>query len=660
MRCRGVHIYAVFALTGGALFALLASTNAPVPPATIPPSAVEPTVEPPPSPPPPLEPDPWASTRTVEIGVLPPPIISGPTRTDVPIDPTVAPAIAAAPGHIQMLAITNDGSAAVTGDERRSVRLWPTLDGKREPLVVAMPPPAMLAIERDGEALVIAGVDAVGQLVLVRVAPTGQITRRTEVGLARPLVSIHGTPVGFVALRDDRVVMSIGFDGMIGAELAADPGEHVLTLAVRDDRVLAIIEREDRVSGRWIDLSTGSWSERTRALPIKGDHVVLSPNHERVAGFKRGKQKVVAIVDLATGKIVDTMKDLDDRAALGGFHSDGGVWVMADHSAWSSSGDSLDGTAFGFANNRVVGTSGSALVDWSPTRDPRYVGYRMGFVAQLRATKTGFLATDGIRLVELDAQFRTRAGFELHHVPTSFGQIVLVEDELVLGHTHTASSLYLFSTKHATSTLVASGVGIFEYEPSTRLLMYVANKRVHVARFDPKARTFEPAIEIDAKPGEVFVLDAADKKGDLAIVRQGEAHRTYTATFGTFDMYGFTKTSERTIEPIEDWWNFDGDPRSLVRPRETHRARSPDRSLVAEIKAQRLVVHHGKTERWAVPTVGIQPLWTPNGELVVFGTGIARVDSATGALRDRQCGFWFGAWEYPPEAQGASSLCEVP
>ena len=89
-------------------------------------------------------------------------------------------------GAISMLAVSEDGNVATTSDGR-SVRLWPSLDGKREPVVVAMRSPMMLAVVRDGDAVVIAGVDAIGQLELVRTSGEGAPLARLEISSARSL-----------------------------------------------------------------------------------------------------------------------------------------------------------------------------------------------------------------------------------------------------------------------------------------------------------------------------------------------------------------------------------------------------------------------------------------------------------------------------------------
>ncbi len=638
------------------------------------------------SPPAPVEtsvarsPDPWdvrtpplqlpAYENTVALSI-PTPIIEGPTRTEVPIDPTPGPRIASIANVIEMIAVTADGNAAVTGDAARSLRLWPTLDGKREPLVLSMRTPAMLAIARDADAFVIAGVDSAGQLELARATTTAEITQRFEIGLGRPIVEIHATSLGFVALRDDRVVTLIGLDGVMHAELTPEPGEYLTTLAVRDDRALAIIERDDRIYGRWVELASGAWGEDTPALPITGEHVVLSPSHERIAGpRRRGEDAPVSIVSLTNGKVVGTIPPAPDPIFGDfmhpvGFLDERKVAVTNGRQAWwnrDGTGDGSPGSVFGVANGLLIGGSESVISISTPGKAVEYVGYRMSFMSELRPTKTGYVATDGRTMVELDAKFHTRAGYALSDLkPGITGSVVLVDDTHAIGLSYNENrSLYLISTQTSKTTLIAKDVGVFGYEPTTRLLHYAADNRVWVTRFDTKENAFGFTVEVPAKPGEVVLLDPAEaKRNEVAILVRSSTDLTYHAKFGTVDPYAFVTTSERVITPTQKWWNEDGDIRTLVRA-ERQRAKSPDRSLTAELREGQLVLREGKTVRWTVPNVAGQLAWTPRGELFVFGSGLAHVDLATGALRDRQCGAWFGRWKKWPEGHASSFLCEGP
>jgi len=63
---------------------------------------------------------------------------------------------------LDLVAVTDDGTAVVTQDAVGGTRLWPTLDGSREPIVVHVPMARELGVMHDGTELAIAALDAVG------------------------------------------------------------------------------------------------------------------------------------------------------------------------------------------------------------------------------------------------------------------------------------------------------------------------------------------------------------------------------------------------------------------------------------------------------------------------------------------------------------------
>src|SRR5262249_44173809 len=114
-------------------------------------------------------------------------------RYSAEAEPVATGAIASTPGAELAIVATTEGAhpAAVTVDRGGAMRLWPARDGKREPVVVRARPATKLAIAREGDAFVIAGLDAVGQLELVRESAAGIQLARFAMQAPRPFVSIH-------------------------------------------------------------------------------------------------------------------------------------------------------------------------------------------------------------------------------------------------------------------------------------------------------------------------------------------------------------------------------------------------------------------------------------------------------------------------------------
>ncbi|MFN0249192.1 MAG: hypothetical protein ACKV2T_20075 [Kofleriaceae bacterium] len=611
--------------------------------------------------------DPWADTRVDQVpsASSPPrfamPLLDGPARSELVVDSTPGQRVAAISDSIELLAVTEDGSAAITSDVGHSVRLWPTLDGKREPLVVSLTAPSSLAIARDGDAFVVGTVDAIGQLQIVTLTNTAEVTRRLDVALSRPVVAIHATTSGFVALRDDRVVTILDLAGAVQAELASDPGEYVASIAVQGDRALAFVESEDVVRGRWIDLASATWGSSTVALPFRtGDGIALSPDLERVAGLrKRGVAIVVAT--LSSGKVVATYGDISTDTRVIGFRGRSLV-IGSVERTWLADDPQSDlfSMPFAFARGKLLGGHGSSIAVYASDATT-YVGYRMSLVTQMHATQSGFSASDGASVVALDRQFRTRAAFDVAHTSPHLTQITLVDGEHALGTSYQQNrGLYLISTTQKTTTLVATLVHTFELEPTTRLLRYHREGYDYLARFDPKTAAFGPAVEF-AKSVTLVLLDPTHANGDeVAVISPRSIYSSHDVVYGRLEGDVFVKTREKTIEPSEAWIEEGNDLRTLVR-KDLIRTTSPDGAHTATMRNGRLELREGKTTRWRVPSSGVHGVvWSSNGDLAAYGNGIAKIDLATGALLDRQCGAWFGRWDAPPTGHGPGTLCEVP
>ncbi|HEV7555463.1 MAG TPA: hypothetical protein VGO00_08420, partial [Kofleriaceae bacterium] len=88
-----------------------------------------------------------------------------------------------------------------------------------------------------------------------------------------------------------------------------------------------------------------------------------------------------------------------------------------------------------------------------------------------------------------------------------------------------------------------------------------------------------------------------------------------------------------------------------------------DGSLVAEIHGGRLRLRgkDGKA-RWAIDAHNATDVvWNRAGELLLVGAGVARVDLATGELRERQCGWALELTDSEFFARGdAPLMCDVP
>ena len=94
--------------------------------------------------------------------------------------------------EIAALAVTDDGGVAVSADRQGGLRLWPSLDGAHEPVVVPADLIAdQLAIARDGDDIVIAAASSLGQLVVIRTSTSGALLARAPVDVGRGIAALH-------------------------------------------------------------------------------------------------------------------------------------------------------------------------------------------------------------------------------------------------------------------------------------------------------------------------------------------------------------------------------------------------------------------------------------------------------------------------------------
>lgn len=82
--------------------------------------------------------------------------------------PTVGPITGMHGAAIARIAVTDAGDAAVTADTTGAIRLWPALDGTREPVVVSGSPPHALDVAHDGDGFLIGNHMRVAGSVRVR------------------------------------------------------------------------------------------------------------------------------------------------------------------------------------------------------------------------------------------------------------------------------------------------------------------------------------------------------------------------------------------------------------------------------------------------------------------------------------------------------------
>ena len=222
-----------------------------------------------------------------------------------PPPPLLHAAIPATDGAIfTMVALSEDGDAAATVDGLGAVRLWPALDGTREPVVVTAAPPVMVAIARAGTGFGVATVDTAGTLAIARLAGNGDQVVTAQLATELPVVALAAGARGFYAVLADDTIEQLDAAGARVATWRATPGERVEAVIARGGRALAVVSAGREIHGRWLDRDR--FATPTPALAGVGASAALSPDGRYLAA--RVTPSRVAVFELASGRRVARLR----------------------------------------------------------------------------------------------------------------------------------------------------------------------------------------------------------------------------------------------------------------------------------------------------------------------------------------------------------------
>jgi hypothetical protein len=631
------------------------------------------------------------------------------TQSVLPRRAVPSPGLVAAAhdAEIAVLAASEDGSVAVSADRRGGMRLWPSLDGKREPVVVDDEIAAeQLAIARDGDEIVVAAAGPLGDLAVIRTAASGEPISRTRVDLERTIVALHVISSGFVGLRDDQTVVGVDLRGGRLGTLQAGAGERIAELASRRGRALAFVTGDGLVRARWIEVSEQlAWGTESPPLPIDPVHAVLAPDHQRVAALARDRETLVT-VSLRDGRVrgrpltrnfvlfpVRPLGFLDDRSvALLSAQDEHGWWRGGEWQSIDMTGS--DGPAAVTDRRLVTASVGAgANLRLDSLDGTKYLGFRLLDVHSMRRRGDGWMISDGRSVLGIDDRLVARKRYELGIKDARSDDVVLLDARhWVVAVT---SQAYLIDvTQPDQRVLLAPSVGRIQYEPTTRLMAIGGGEGQWIGRYDSKAGEFRERIEV-RQPDWIELLDPAANQGNVArkIVVDGLRARLRQASMpGAARALTATITAIRDIdfkanEPLREGRSFQRElpyhltsdlfERTLRSPQPdeiaariaaqlpevTRHRTSPDGARIAIVGASRIALRdRDGVARWAAAFPGaVDVLWNGSGELIAFGSGMARIDIATGATLDRRCGWEFGLWgDHEVNCEFGARLCDTP
>lgn len=212
-------------------------------------------------------------------------------------------------GQITHVAVTERGDAAVTVDNLGGLRLWPSLDGKHEPVPFTINGADALAITHAGDELLVGVVDQAGAGHLVRFSRAGVQHGKIQLPGDAAIEQIAAIEGGVLVARDDQSIERYDATGTLRGRIGAAASTSFGALAVRhgiaaimlvgretSDRPTplehvkhkkpppTVVVTEHASALRWITLGEGLAWGPTIEVPknIDPHALAISPSHKRV------------------------------------------------------------------------------------------------------------------------------------------------------------------------------------------------------------------------------------------------------------------------------------------------------------------------------------------------------------------------------------------
>lgn len=591
--------------------------------------------------------------------------------------------------------MTEAGDAAVSCDAHDACRLWPRLDGTREPVVIADPPRGTLAIARVGTGFTVAVLDNAGGLAVVRFTAEGHELGRAAILPPVALVDVQLIGDTVLALAGDQRVMLYSAELGARGAIAAPADERIIALVVRNRRVTAALARHgqsriDRV--RTLDVGTLAW-QAPLDLPEALESIAVSPNGERLAGTRDGYAVLVVLTPkpalhqraqlrrMFLGREKLGMSFLDDDLVVALPTSTVMAWNAPPADPWAHDAALEIADAPVVANGLAVSASGGSLVLSTPTQT-RYLGYRHSGPAgriQPAGSRITFVAEGDI--VQLTDRLHLARAAEL----SVHGSLVTAIDDrrVVYGardrHHYQFELVDLETRARGDRDLAYSQVaGTPYYEPASRVFGMREPQITLRYRLELETLKITPLRSI-ATPafGELWLLDPRAAGGAIAVTTEPasrggltiEVHyddappRRVTAAgtaIGT-DRAGVTHVIDASGWAIRYQHGKSLGGYQVAQPKQAAVRLEPNGEIVAQ--TDRLVVMLGKdgAERWRATVWNPQQATlTADEKTLVVPTpgGMLAFDAASGAVVARACGWSFGLHEVKPQPPGhARSVC---
>jgi hypothetical protein len=220
-------------------------------------------------------------------------------------------------GSIDRVALAPDGGGALTRDLVGGTRLWPALDGSREPVVVPMRSPQTFSLARNATGWTIFAVDASGGAKIFVSDAKDHIDGRGELPPFQPLIEGHVLPGGkhVLALFRDHSIRLLDVAGKELARLEQRKFRPVeLRISADGKRAVALIEDRDTSNNNKLEIQpldivvlgkasitrVGTPRLTTSTVEINPSTAALSPDGGRMAVVQKFNSTAweVEVIDL--------------------------------------------------------------------------------------------------------------------------------------------------------------------------------------------------------------------------------------------------------------------------------------------------------------------------------------------------------------------------
>jgi hypothetical protein len=624
---------------------------------------------------------------------------SGPpsSTTDADVAPShiVDPVVRGAHGSpIDIVAATSDGAAAVSQDAEGNTRLWPTLDGTAEPIVVHAAAAEELGLVRGPDGFLIASLDASGDLELVRIAPSGTTRSRRPIGD----VTVHQiatTSHYLLALRDDQTIAAIDAIGHEHGRLAMPAGSRAVAIVTRNDHALAIVQHANATFfARPFDPETLTWGDAHPPFVTTSMRFAMSPDGTALAV---ANSTGVDILTLATGKsqrgcaepsptsTLFPLGFIDDHTiacmSFGGIH-----WFTIGKPDAIFSHDEPQPELVSYGGSVQITGDGLMIGIAAVEKKMVYLGYGLNDPSSLRTSVLGVTIAHDSKPVLLDRTLHTQR--EIAIDTTVFGDAMPLDDQRLLRTQPSAGALkvVLLDTKTSATAVIAETSDYrIHFEPATNLLAIHNNDHSSLIPYDPNTHRFGDALPMAGISHQIYLTDPALADGVVAVssqilgglastvritelkhTRRGiEMTRSYVVSGDVVATDRAARVYVASGDKLHVYvaGNFDapigvatfdvaGTP--LVAP-------NNDATRVLVISSSHIMLADVDGHvRWTVPEQAVDVGWIANEPFAKFAAGLAKLDLRDGHLLERACGWQFGLHPSPTDSAGYTrSVCDA-